>query len=83
MEKFLEYNPAANIHRISPTPLLMVVAQDDRLTPTDLAIEAFQRAREPKKLVMFKGGHFNAYQELGLNITAPAAVDWFKQWLMK
>ncbi len=83
MEKFLEYNPAANIHRISPTPLLMVVAEDDRLTPTDLAIEAYQRAREPKKLVMFKGGHFNAYQEPGLNITAPAAVDWFKQWLMK
>ena len=83
MEKFLEYNPAANIHRISPTPLLMVVAEDDRLTPTDLAIEAYQRAREPKKLVMFKGGHFNGYQEPGLNITAPAAVDWFKQWLMK
>ena len=83
MEKFLEYNPAANIHRISPTPLLMVVAEDDRLTPTDLAIEAYQRAREPKKLVMFRGGHFNAYQEPGLNTTAPAAVDWFKQWLMK
>jgi len=83
MEKFLEYNPAANIHRISPTPLLMVVAQEDRLTPTDLAIEAFQRAREPKKLVMFNGGHFNAYQEPGLNTTAPAAVEWFKQWLMK
>lgn len=83
MEKFLEYNPAANIHRISPTPLLMVVAEDDRLTPTDLAIEAYQRAREPKKLVMFRGGHFNAYQEPGLNTTAPAAVEWFKQWLMK
>ena len=83
MEKFLEYNPAANIHRISPTPLLMVVAEEDRLTPTDLAIEAYQRAREPKKLVMFRGGHFNAYQEPGLNTTAPAAVDWFKQWLMR
>lgn len=83
MEKFLEYNPAANIHRISPTPLLMVIGDDDRLTPTDLAIDAYQRAREPKKLVMFKGGHFNAYQEPGLNTTALAAVEWFKQWLMK
>lgn len=83
MEKFLEYTPAANIHRISPTPLLMVVAEDDRLTPTDLAIEAYQRAREPKKLVVFRGGHFGAYQEPGLNTTAPAAVDWFRQWLMK
>jgi uncharacterized protein len=83
MERFLEYNPAANIHRISPTPLLMVVADDDRLTPTDLAIEAYQRAREPKRLVMFKGGHFDAYQAPGLDTTAGTAVDWFRQWLMK
>jgi uncharacterized protein len=83
IEKFLEYNPAANIHRISPTPLLMVVADDDRLTPTDLAIQAYQRALEPKKLALFKGGHFDAYQAPGLDSTAGAAVDWFRQWLMK
>jgi predicted esterase len=29
---------------LSHTPLLMVVAEDDRLTPTDLAIDAYQRA---------------------------------------
>ncbi|MEX0959813.1 MAG: alpha/beta hydrolase [Burkholderiales bacterium] len=81
MEKFLEYNPGANIHRISPTPLLMVVAGDDRLTPTDLAIEAYERAREPKKMVLFKGGHFDAYQVPGLNITAGSAAEWFRQHL--
>lgn len=83
MEKFLEYTPGANIHRVSPTPLLMVVAEDDRLTPTDLALEAYERAREPKKLVVFKGGHFDAYQDPGLKTTAGAAVDWFRQWLMR
>jgi len=81
VEKFLEYNPAHAIHLISPTPLLMVVAQDDRLTPTDLAVEAFMRAREPKKLVLFQTGHFDAYRLPGLNTTAGAAVDWFRQWL--
>jgi uncharacterized protein len=81
MEKFLEYTPGANIHRISPTPLLMVVGEHDRLTPTDLALEAFGRAREPKKLVIFKGGHFDAYQEPGLKTTAGEATAWFKQWL--
>ena len=82
MEQFLKYNPAANIHRISPTPLLMVVVtDDDRLTPTDLALEAYSLALEPKKLVMFHGGHFEAYQEPGLTVTAGAAVDWFRQWL--
>ena len=60
----------------------MVVAEDDRLTPTDLAIEALSRAREPKKLLIYKGGHFGAYQEPGLSTTAPAELEWFKQWLM-
>lgn len=83
MERFLEYTPAANIHRISPTPLLMVVAEDDRLTPTDLAIEAYERAREPRKLVTFPGGHFAAYTEPALNTTAGEATAWFKRWLMK
>jgi len=82
MEKFLEYTPGANIQRISPTPLLMVVASDDRLTPTDLAVEAYERAREPKKLVLFRGGHFDAYTEPGLNTTAGEATSWFRQWLM-
>jgi uncharacterized protein len=67
---------------LSLTPL-PIVLEDDRLTPTDLAIEAYQRAREPKKLVIFKGGHFNAYQEPGLNTTAGSAVDWFRQHLTK
>jgi hypothetical protein len=53
----------------------MVVADDDRLTPTDLAIEAYERARKPQKLVICKGGHFDAYQLPGLNITAGSAVD--------
>jgi len=38
------------IQLISPTPLLMVVSENDGLTPTDLAIEAYGRAMEPKKL---------------------------------
>jgi uncharacterized protein len=82
MEAFLEYNPAANIHRISPTPLLMVVAGTDRLTPTDLAVAAYERALEPKSLVITNGPHFSAYTEPGLSETAPPAVEWFERHLM-
>jgi fermentation-respiration switch protein FrsA (DUF1100 family) len=39
----------------------MTVAHNDVLTPTDLAIEAFSRAREPKELHILPGGHFDAY----------------------
>ena len=83
MEAFLEYDPAGNIHLISPTPLLMVVAEKDTLTPTDMAIAAYERALEPKKLVIIEGGkHFDAYTEPGLSQAAPPAVEWFEQYLM-
>jgi fermentation-respiration switch protein FrsA (DUF1100 family) len=82
MEAFLEYNPAANIHLISPTPLLMIVARDDTLTPTDLAIAAYERALEPKSLVIMEGKHFDAYTEPGLSLSAPPAVEWFELHLM-
>lgn len=61
VEAFRAYNAAADIHRISPTPLLMTVAANDVLTPTDLALEAYSRAREPKALHILPGGHFDAY----------------------
>ncbi len=82
MEKFLEYNPAANIHLISPTPLLLVVADHDTLTPTDLAVAAYERALEPKSLVFVKGPHFGAYTEPGFSESAPPAVEWFKRHLL-
>ena len=82
LELALEYNPAANIHLISPTPLMMIVAEHDILTPTDLAIEAYGRAREPKQLVILPGGHFDAYVS-GFQSASTPALNWFKQHLMK
>jgi uncharacterized protein len=57
VEMLMEYEPGVYVERISPTPLLMVVAAGDHLTPADLALEAYQRAREPKRLVLLPGGH--------------------------
>jgi fermentation-respiration switch protein FrsA (DUF1100 family) len=80
MEKFVEYEPARAIELISPTPLRMVVATEDTLTPTDLAISAFEEALEPKSLILVKGGHFDAYTN-GFEDASQAAVDWFKEYL--
>ena len=57
----MEYEPGALVERISPTPLLMIVAKNDHLTVADLAFEAYARALEPKRLVLLPGGHFDAY----------------------
>ncbi|MDQ2857111.1 MAG: alpha/beta hydrolase [Candidatus Eremiobacteraeota bacterium] len=82
MEHFLYYYPTAHIELISPTPLLMIVASDDVLTPTDLAIAAYERALQPKSLVIVKGGHFDGYMGPALEQTAPPAVAWFEKHLM-
>jgi fermentation-respiration switch protein FrsA (DUF1100 family) len=82
VDTFLEYEPEAYIERISPTPFCMVVAENDVLTPSDLAIAAYQQAREPKRLVLLPGGHFDAYTGPGFERSSAAARDWFVEHLL-
>ena len=77
-----EYEPGTWVARISPTPLLMVVATEDTLTPTDLALDAYNRALEPKRLVLMPGGHFDPYTGPGFEASSAAACDWFVQHLL-
>jgi len=55
------YEPGVWAPRIGPKPLMMIVATQDTVTLTDLALEAYERAHQPKKLVMIPGGHFDPY----------------------
>jgi uncharacterized protein len=82
VEMFTEYEPATYLPWISPTPLLMAVAEGDHLTPTDLAIAAYERAGEPKRLVILPGGHFDAYVD-GFDEASGAARDWFVEHLVQ
>ncbi len=82
VDTFLEYEPGAYVDKISPTPFCMVVAEKDHLTPADLAIAAFQQAREPKQLVILPGGHFDAYVGEGFKQASAAARDWLVQHLI-
>jgi len=75
-----EYEPGTYIGRISPTPVMLVVARQDHLTPAHLAINAFEDAREPKRLVILPGGHFDAYVD-GFDGASAPARDWFVEHL--
>jgi uncharacterized protein len=81
VEMFTEYEPGTYLPWISPTPLLMCVAENDVLTVKDIAIEGYAAAREPKKLVILPGGHFDAYVD-GFDVAGPAAVQWFTEHLL-
>ena len=74
------YEPGQWIARVSPTPLLMVVATRDTITLTDLELAAYERALQPKRLVTIEGGHFDPYLG-GFKTSSAAAVEWFRQHL--
>ncbi|MEU5994646.1 alpha/beta hydrolase [Spirillospora sp. NPDC047418] len=59
----LEYDVTPFVERISPTPLLMIVAANDTLTPTAIALEAFENAHQPKLLELVPGDHYSPYHD--------------------
>jgi len=77
VEMFTEYEPGAYVEWIAPTPLMMVVAARDHLTVADEALAAYNRALEPKRLVLLPGGHFDAYVK-DFHTASGAACDWFR-----
>jgi fermentation-respiration switch protein FrsA (DUF1100 family) len=80
VEMLTEYEPAGTIDQVSPTPLMMVVGAHDDLAAADLALEAYARALEPKRLVLLRGGHFDAYVN-EFDTASTAARDWFVEHL--
>lgn len=74
------YEPGIWVDRVSPTPLLMVVALDDTVTVTDMALAAYERALEPKRLRTIPGGHFDPYTTR-FDTASGAAVEWFREHL--
>ncbi len=80
IEHSRHYEPGQFIALISPTPLLMIVAKNDTVTPTDLALAAYENAREPKDLKIFEGHHFSPYVER-FDEYSGAALDWFSKHL--
>lgn len=77
LELNMEYKPVANIDLVSPTPLLMIIASSDNISPPELQKRAFDRAKEPKRLVTIKGGHFDVYSGAGYEEASKEAVEWF------
>ncbi len=75
------YEPDKWISRVSPTPLLIIVASDDKLTVTDLALAAYERALEPKRLALIPGGHFDPYLDQ-FPLAKTAATEWFREHLL-
>jgi hypothetical protein len=81
LDMIREYEPGSYIARIAPTPLLMIVATNDFITPTDIALDAYARALHPKKLLMVDGGHYVCYREK-FQWASNASADWYREHLL-
>ena len=78
----LGYEAGEFLKFVAPTPLLMVLAEDDNVvTPAEWAEEAYETAAEPKRLVWIPGGHFDAYTGECFNISSGAAREFFLEHL--
>lgn len=77
----LEYNPDFAIHLASPTALLMIHARQDTI-PEALVREVYNRAGDPKKLVVLDCRHTDLLVgEPCVTQAINEATAWFKQYL--
>lgn len=80
LELVRSYMPMNFTGQISPTPLLMLVAEQDEITPLGPQLEAFESAGEPKELHRFPCRHYDVYTMLQSQ-TAGAARDFLARHL--
>lgn len=72
------WDPGVCIGHVAPAALMMVVATHDYLADTGVAVAAFDRAAEPKELVMVEGHHFVPYEGEAFDRAARAAARFFQ-----
>lgn len=71
-----DYTPGNYVAKMSPTPVLFIIADQDNVNSTKLALKAYEQTLEPKKLIMISGDHFSPQFEQFIK-AAHAARDWY------
>jgi len=81
-EKIIEFKPEEVVHKIAPRSVLFISAEEDVMTPTIEQISMYQKAGEPKKLVIISGvDHHDIYNSAHFDQLMNLSTDWFNQHL--
>ncbi len=73
---FREVSPVHCIDKISPRPLFLIHGENDEVVPAEHAHRLYQKAKEPKELLLLPGaGHRLRFEERAV----AAALDWLKK----
>jgi uncharacterized protein len=81
LEKIREFDPVSLIHMMAPTALLVIAAEHDSLISLSALRHSFDRAVEPKKMLILPIGHFEIYRDPWLSKATGNAVEWYREHL--
>jgi fermentation-respiration switch protein FrsA (DUF1100 family) len=82
IDETLQFHPEWVVDRIAPRPLLLIAAGDDRLVPPEDCASLYEKAKDPKKLVVVPGvGHYEVYAKPAFDVVMRETVDWFTRHL--
>ena len=80
-DAIMEFIPEDVVHRISPRAALFIGVENDAVTPEEQMVRMYQKAGEPKKLIMLKEtSHYANYGDY-FDEVSKAALDWYDRYL--
>lgn len=80
-DAILAYRPIEFVRHIAPRAAMFICVERDATTPEEHALDLYQRAAPPKKLVIQTGTtHYAAYTQYA-HVVIPMIVDWFVRYL--
>ena len=82
IDETLQFHPEWVVDRIAPRPLLLIAAGDDRLVPMEDCVSLYEKAGEPKNLVVIPGvGHYEVYAPPAFDRVMQETVAWLGEHL--
>jgi cephalosporin-C deacetylase-like acetyl esterase len=80
-EAIIEYSPEEVVHKIAPRGVLFIAVENDAVTPESQSMTLYEKAGEPKKLVIFRQTtHYGIYNDYFKEV-AENVVDWYNRHL--
>ncbi len=80
-EAIMEFTPEDYVAAISPRAILFISTEGDAVTPEDQTFRMYEKAGQPKKLILQKEtSHYKAYDQYFDQVT-PQIIDWYNRYL--
>ena len=82
VDETLTFNPEWVVDKIAPRAALFITSDQDRLVPPEESVALYERAGEPRKLVILKGyGHYEVYSEPAFSEVMRETIAWYQRYV--